>query len=153
MMMESQAQLNLWRTNISLSFFLGMSYLRTCLIPHISMNLHLQTPLHSILPNNTQRTAPRPSLRTDFKSPTMKSSIIASALLYLTSSLAYAAPGSAAIKARQEFEVSITFTGEGPTPSTYFQQFPTDNQPYAISKQPFTFLKYPRSLTIYAYYR
>ena len=62
----------------------------------------------------------------------MKLSIVASALLYLVS-LAYAAPSSA-VEARQEFEVSITFTGEGSDPSTYFQQFPTDNQPYPISK-------------------
>ena len=60
------------------------------------------------------------------------SNIIASALVHLAS-FAYAAPASTtAIEARQEFEVSITFTGEGSNPSSYFQQFPTDNQPYPI---------------------
>ena len=62
----------------------------------------------------------------------MKCSIIASALLHLAS-LAYAAPSSA-IEARQEFNVAITFIGEGTNPSTYFQQFPTDNQQYPIGK-------------------
>ena len=64
--------------------------------------------------------------------PAMKcSNIIASALVHLAT-LAYAAPAPvAAVEARQEFEVSITFTGEG---SSYFQQFPTDNQPYPIGK-------------------
>ena len=67
----------------------------------------------------------------------MKYSIIASTLVQLVS-----LASAAAISARQEFEVGITFTGEGPDPSTYFQQFPTDDQPYPIGKstpKPFTF--------------
>ncbi|KAM0804916.1 hypothetical protein BDR22DRAFT_885010 [Usnea florida] len=57
----------------------------------------------------------------------MKYSIIASALVQLVS-----LASAAAISARQEFEVGITFIGEGSDPSTYFQQFPTDDQPYPI---------------------
>ena len=67
----------------------------------------------------------------------MKYSIIASTLVQLVS-----LASAAAISARQEFEVSITFIGEGSDPSTYFQQFPTDDQPYPIGKstpRPFTF--------------
>ena len=59
----------------------------------------------------------------------MKYSIIASALVQLVS-----LASAAAISARQEFEVGITFIGEGSDPSTYFQQFPTDNQPYPIGE-------------------
>ena len=58
----------------------------------------------------------------------MKSSIIiiASALVHLAS--------AAALSTRQEFQVGITFIGEG---STYFQQFPTDDQPYPIGTSSF----------------
>ena len=59
----------------------------------------------------------------------MKYSIIASALVHLVS-----LASAAAISVRQEFEVAITFIGEGSDPSTYFQQFPTDDQPHPIGK-------------------
>ena len=101
-------------------------------------NAHPQS-LHPILPNtHSTQHQDRLLVRVVNIPSTMKYSIIASALLHLAS-LAYAAPGSS-VKPRQEFEVSITFIGEGPDPSTYSQQFPTDNQPYPISKQSFHWL-------------
>ena len=115
----------------SASFVLGIVLLKD-LVSTFRWFLNLHT-----LPKLSQNIRPRllsfifvriiqkaPSIRP----PDMKcSNIITSALIHLAS-LAYAAP---AVEARQEFEVSITFIGEG---STYFQQFPTDNQPYPIGK-------------------
>ena len=135
-------------SNFSLSFFsffrsfLAPCYIRTLSPPFISpLNLHTLPK-----PSISKGTSPRPNLyhffRTEYRQikethppfaylAAMKCSIIALALVQLASFAS-----ASAISGRQEFEVSITFIGEGSNPSTYGQQFPTDDQPYPIGKPP-----------------